>query len=99
MMRTKSYPVLAFRLRLASTPDRFGVQTYRSAMRHLTPALCPASQADRLYLYEFFAPHGAVLSVRVLTDDAGACRGVGFVNYADNTSALAAIQACPEPSS
>ena len=56
--------------------------------------LCPATQADRLYLYEFFAPHGAVLSVRVLTDEGGACRGVGFVNYADNTSALAAIQAC-----
>lgn len=49
-------------------------------------------QADRLYLYEFFAPLGAVLSVRVLEDVNGRCRGVGFVNYADNTSALAAIQ-------
>ena len=49
-------------------------------------------QADRLYLYEFFAPHGAVLSVRVLTDETGACRGVGFVNYSDSTSALAAVQ-------
>ena len=60
-------------------------------VREFHPLL--TAQADRLYLYEFFAPHGAVLSVRVLTDDAGACRGVGFVNYADNASALAAVQA------
>ncbi len=67
-------------------------------MCQLRPPL--TAQADRLYLYEFFAPHGAVLSVRVLTDDAGACRGVGFVNYADNSSALAAVQArAPAPMS
>lgn len=50
-------------------------------------------EADRLYLYEFFAPLGPVQSVRVLEDENGQCRGVGFVNYADNASALAAIQA------
>ena len=49
-------------------------------------------QSDQLDLYECFAPHGAVLSVRVLTDESGACRGVGFVNYADNASAVTAIQ-------
>ena len=44
-------------------------------------------QADKLYLYEKFAPLGAVLSVRVLTDETGNCRGVGFVNYADPRAA------------
>lgn len=44
-------------------------------------------EADKLFLYEHFAPLGAILSVRLLTDDSGACRGVGFVNYADPCSA------------
>ena len=48
------------------------------------------AQADKLFLYEHFAPLGAVLSVRVLTDESGACRGVGFVNYADARAAAAA---------
>ena len=64
-------------------------------------ALAPSSlyiknlppDADKLYLYERFAPHGAILSVKVLVDDqTGKCRGVGFVNYADPNSALSAIQ-------
>lgn len=56
---------------------------------------CPLlpAQADKLFLYEHFAPLGAILSVRVLTDDTGDCRGVGFVNYADPR---AARQAGPE---
>ena len=44
-------------------------------------------QADKLFLYEKFAPLGAILSVRVLTDETGSCRGVGFVNYADPRAA------------
>ena len=35
---------------------------------------------------------GAVLSVKVLADEAGRCRGVGFVNYRDAQAALEAIQ-------
>ncbi len=31
-----------------------------------------------------------MLSVRILTDEGGACRGVGFVNYSDPRSAAAA---------
>lgn len=50
-------------------------------------------EADRLYLYELFAPLGAVQSVRVLQHEGGQCRGVGFINYGDHTSAVAAIQA------
>ena len=63
------------------------------AFRKLDETVHLMLQADRLYLYEFFAPLGAVQSVRVLTDDSGQCRGVGFVNYVNNASALAAIQA------
>ncbi|KAF8071377.1 PGLP2 [Scenedesmus sp. PABB004] len=48
---------------------------------------------DRLWLYEKFAPHGPVLSVKVLTNDAGACKGVGFINYGDADSALRAVAA------
>lgn len=40
-----------------------------------------------------FAPFGAILSVKVLLDNAtGKCRGVGFINYADHTSAVHAVQ-------
>lgn len=50
-------------------------------------------QADKLFLYEHFAPLGAILSVNVLTDEGGACRGVGFVNFADTRAAAAAAAA------
>lgn len=51
-------------------------------------------EADRLFLYEKFAPHGAVHSVKILSDEqSGKCRGVGFVNYGDANGALKAIQA------
>ena len=50
-------------------------------------------QADKLFLYEHFAPLGAILSVNVLTNDSGACRGVGFVNFADKRAAAAAAAA------
>jgi RNA recognition motif-containing protein len=77
------------------------VSTPTSGIRHPVVAMSPVSlyiknlppEADKLFLYEHFAPHGPVLSVRILNDEqTGKCRGVGFVNYADPTSALAAIQ-------
>lgn len=50
-------------------------------------------EADKLFLYERFAPHGAVLSVKVLVDDqTGQCKGVGFVNYAVPGAAMLAMQ-------
>ena len=40
-----------------------------------------------------FAPHGSILSVKVLQEENTArCRGVGFVNYTDAQGALNAIQ-------
>ena len=49
---------------------------------------------DKLLLYEHFAPQGAILSVKVLTDSAtGVCRGVGFVNYATPMAAISAVHA------
>jgi RNA recognition motif-containing protein len=51
------------------------------------------SQATPLWLYEHFAPYGGVLSVKLLTDEAGAPRGVGFVNYVDQASASRAVDA------
>lgn len=51
-------------------------------------------ETDKLYLYEKFAPFGGVASVKVLADEAtGQCRGVGFVNYVDSTSAMQAVGA------
>lgn len=50
-------------------------------------------ETDKLWLYERFAPHGAILSVKVLLEEnSHRCRGVGFVNYADSQGALNAIQ-------
>ena len=49
--------------------------------------------ADRLFLYEKFAPYGAVLSVKILCDDYGNSKGVGFVNYANADSAQRAAAA------
>ena len=50
-------------------------------------------EADKLYLYEKFAPYGGVTSVKLLFNDAGDSRGIGFVNYVDQQSALKSIQA------
>eukprot|EP00879_Flechtneria_rotunda_P002085 GHRR01002265.1.p2 GENE.GHRR01002265.1~~GHRR01002265.1.p2 ORF type:complete len:183 (+),score=46.42 GHRR01002265.1:32-550(+) len=50
-------------------------------------------QTDRLWLYEKFAPFGAVLSVKVLTNENGACKGVGFINYGDPDAAARAVAA------
>lgn len=50
-------------------------------------------QTDRLWLYEKFAPFGAVLSVKVLTNEAGVCKGVGFINYGDQDAAHRAVAA------
>lgn len=49
--------------------------------------------SDRLYLYEQFAPFGAIRSVKVLEDEAGQCKGVGFVNFLDQDAAQRAIEA------
>jgi hypothetical protein len=50
--------------------------------------------ADKLWMYEKFARFGAVLSVRVLVDDAtGRCNGVGFVNFSAPDAARAAHEA------
>ena len=52
------------------------------------------AETDRLFLYERFAPHGAVHSVKVLSDaQTGKCKGVGFVNYGDAHGAFKAIDA------
>lgn len=48
--------------------------------------------ADKLFLYENFGAYGGVVSVKVLEDDEGRCRGVGFVNYVDHPSAQRAVQ-------
>lgn len=38
---------------------------------------CAVAEADKLFLYEKFAPYGGILSVKVLTDGAtGRCRCV-----------------------
>lgn len=52
------------------------------------------AEADDLFLYRTFAPHGAIFSVRVMLDEeTGACRGIGFVNFLRRSEALAAINA------
>jgi polyadenylate-binding protein len=50
-------------------------------------------QTDKLWLYEKFAPFGAVLSVKVLTNEVGLCKGVGFINYRDQDAAQQAVSA------
>lgn len=50
-------------------------------------------EADELLLYRTFSPLGALLSCKVHTDPStGRCRGVGFVNFADQASAVRALQ-------
>lgn len=50
--------------------------------------------ADKCFLYERFAPYGAIMSVKVLCDqDTGICKGVGFVNFAEHDAAVRAMQA------
>eukprot|EP00798_Chlamydomonas_sp_ICE-L_P006185 gene6185-2801_t len=50
-------------------------------------------EGDKLMLYEKFSPFGAILSVKLLTDEGGASKGVGFINYADPISASKAVAA------
>lgn len=51
------------------------------------------ADADKCFLYEKFAPYGAIMSVKVLCDpETGACRGVGFVNFAEHDAAVRAMQ-------
>mmetsp|Transcript_27234 Transcript_27234/g.68544 ORF Transcript_27234/g.68544 Transcript_27234/m.68544 type:complete len:429 (-) Transcript_27234:339-1625(-) len=73
---------------MGGPPDMGGGTPYTSLyVKNLPP------EADKLFLYEKFAPHGAIASVRVMTDDAtGVCKGVGFVNYVDHAAALEAIR-------
>ncbi len=45
-------------------------------------------------LQELFAPHGEVVSARVITDrETGRSRGFGFVEYNDEASAQTALDA------
>jgi RNA recognition motif-containing protein len=54
---------------------------------------CPPDTND-LWLYERFAPHGSILSVKVLHEEGtGRCRGVCFVNFTTAEGAMNAIQA------
>mmetsp|Transcript_38000 Transcript_38000/g.84623 ORF Transcript_38000/g.84623 Transcript_38000/m.84623 type:complete len:438 (+) Transcript_38000:224-1537(+) len=50
-------------------------------------------EADKVFLYEKFSPFGAILSVKVLTDEGGASKGVGFVNFSDAVGAAKAVAA------
>ena len=51
-------------------------------------------EADKLFLYERFAPHGAILGIKLLiAPETGKCKGVAFVNYATSDAAMAAIEA------
>ncbi|KAK9908116.1 hypothetical protein WJX75_002897 [Coccomyxa subellipsoidea] len=65
-----------------------GAQQQRASLyiKNLPP------DADKLYLYERFARFGAILSVKIMTEDAtGKCKGVGFVNYATYDAACVAV--------
>jgi cold-inducible RNA-binding protein len=49
---------------------------------------------DDAQLGELFAAHGEVVSARVVTDrDTGRSRGFGFVEYSDDATAAAAMEA------
>lgn len=49
---------------------------------------------DDAQLSELFSAHGSVVSARVITDrDTGRSRGFGFVEYADEAGATAAMEA------
>ncbi|NQV89138.1 MAG: RNA-binding protein [Parcubacteria group bacterium] len=49
---------------------------------------------DDAQLGELFASHGEVVSARVVTDrDTGRSRGFGFVEYNDDATATAAMEA------
>uniref|UniRef100_A0A7S0X196 RRM domain-containing protein n=1 Tax=Chlamydomonas leiostraca TaxID=1034604 RepID=A0A7S0X196_9CHLO len=49
--------------------------------------------AGKLWLYEKFAPFGAIHSVKVLTDESGRSKGCGFVNFADPVCGAKAVAA------
>ena len=49
------------------------------------------SDANDLTLFQLFSKHGAIHSVRVITDHEKKCRGYGFVNMVHYEDALAAI--------
>jgi RNA recognition motif-containing protein len=49
---------------------------------------------DDAQLEEMFSAHGEVVSARVITDrDTGRSRGFGFVEFADDATAAAAMEA------
>ncbi len=50
-------------------------------------------EADKLFLYEKFAPFGAIQGLKLLTHDTGKCKGVAFVNFSSNQAASEAIAA------
>lgn len=53
----------------------------------------PSNTVD-LDLYKLFAPFGAVAvnGVKAMLNEDGSCRGIGFVDYVDTASAVAAIE-------
>lgn len=56
--------------------------------------------ADDLYMYQVFAPFGALTDVNVMTNPDGNCRGIGFVKFgivADAQLAIAALNGNPLP--
>lgn len=75
---------------LPGTPSTVGVSAMAVASLYVKnmPPL-----ADKLFLYEKFAPFGAILSVKILTNEDGASRGVGFVNFSDTSCAAKAAAA------
>ena len=50
----------------------------------------PESASDA-FLYSRFSPYGAISSVHIIRDDAGKCKGYGFVNMVNYDEACAAI--------
>ena len=64
-----------------------------AAASQLTNLLAPLSPLFPPLPPPKTAPFGAVLSVKVLTDESGKCRGVGFVNFSENDAAVRAQRA------
>lgn len=79
-----------------------GFATANSVLNSLTPPQTTVnsrcvfvynlpSDASDLTLFQLFSKHGAIHSVRVITDHEKKCRGYGFVNMVHCEDALAAI--------
>ena len=84
----------------ASTPFGNGFATTNNALNGITQPNITSwcvfvynlpSDANDLTLFQLFSKHGAIHSVRVITDHEKKCRGYGFVNMVHYEDALAAI--------